>query len=142
MRQPPEIIRHWIESVNEEGRNLSTWERQFMESITEQAEVSGRVSEKQEEILERIYFGENGMSETGGRTLYLQSPEVHAAVYALADIAMRRHETQDELFTELIRFFGWYDRMRTDQVESLKAQLTEALRWSVRPMQTGEVPHA
>ena len=55
MKQPPEVIRQWIERINEEGRGLSQWEQQFMESITDQAGVSGSVSEKQQEILERIY---------------------------------------------------------------------------------------
>ena len=55
MKHPPEVIRHWIESVNEEGRGLTPWEKSFMESITEQAGISGQVSEKQQESLERIY---------------------------------------------------------------------------------------
>lgn len=54
-KQSPEVIRHWIETVNDEGRGLTAWEKQFMESITDQAGVTGSVSEKQQEILERIY---------------------------------------------------------------------------------------
>ena len=48
-------IASWIEVVNTEGRNLSSWEKGFMESITDQFERSGSLSERQTEILERIY---------------------------------------------------------------------------------------
>ena len=48
-------IARWIEIVNTEGRNLTAWERSFMESITDQFEGSGSLSERQTEILERIY---------------------------------------------------------------------------------------
>lgn len=55
MRQPKEVLKQWIVAVNDEGRKLTDWEVQFMESITEQFDNSGSLSEKQEEILERIY---------------------------------------------------------------------------------------
>lgn len=55
MKQPKEVIAHWIETVNEEGRNLTQWERSFMESIADQFERAGSLSDRQEEILERIY---------------------------------------------------------------------------------------
>ena len=55
MTQKPEVIEHWINTINEEGRNLSKWELSFMESITDQFSRSNTVSDKQEEILERIY---------------------------------------------------------------------------------------
>lgn len=55
MKQPKEVIAHWIITVNDEGRNLSKWETDFMESVTEQFEERGSVSEKQQEIIERIY---------------------------------------------------------------------------------------
>ena len=55
MRQPKEVLKQWITAVNDEGRKLTDWEVQFMESITEQFDNSGSLSEKQEEILERIY---------------------------------------------------------------------------------------
>ena len=55
MRQPKEVLKQWITAVNDEGRKLTDWEVQFMESITEQFDNSGGLSEKQEEILERIY---------------------------------------------------------------------------------------
>lgn len=55
MKHSNEVIAHWIETVNEEGRNLTDWEVGFMESLTDQFERSGRISDRQEEILERIY---------------------------------------------------------------------------------------
>lgn len=56
-----ENIREWIEAINSEGRGLTKWERDFMESITEQfidptrPQWHGSLSERQEEILEWIY---------------------------------------------------------------------------------------
>lgn len=55
MTKEPKVIEHWITTVNEEGRGLSKWELDFMESITEQFEKRNSISDKQEEILERIY---------------------------------------------------------------------------------------
>jgi hypothetical protein len=54
-RQPREVLEQWISAVNEGGRRLTAWELQFMESITEQFDGGSGLSEKQEEILERIY---------------------------------------------------------------------------------------
>jgi uncharacterized membrane-anchored protein len=54
-RRPREVIEQWIDAVNDEGRRLTDWELHFMESITNQFASSGSLSEKQEEILERIY---------------------------------------------------------------------------------------
>ena len=55
MTKPKEVIREWIELVNTEERNLSKWEQDFMDSITEQFEERGSISDRQEEILELIY---------------------------------------------------------------------------------------
>lgn len=52
----PEVIKAYIDQVNNEGRNLTKWEEDFMESITEQFELENWISNKQEEILERIYL--------------------------------------------------------------------------------------
>jgi len=54
-RQTKEVLKHWITSINDEGRSLTDWEVQFMESITDQFDDSGTLSRKQEEILECIY---------------------------------------------------------------------------------------
>lgn len=45
----------WIEQVNGEGVGLSAWELGFMDSITEQFDLTGRLSEAQIDIVERIY---------------------------------------------------------------------------------------
>lgn len=43
-----------IERVNDEGQNLSKWEQEFMESISDQFERFGSISPRQREILEQI----------------------------------------------------------------------------------------
>ena len=55
MNQSREVVKGWIDRVNDEGRGLTAWEQQFMESITEQFDRSSYLSDKQIEILERIY---------------------------------------------------------------------------------------
>lgn len=50
-----EIIDNMIKAVNDEGRNLTKWELSFMESITEQFEKKNSLSDRQEEILAKIY---------------------------------------------------------------------------------------
>lgn len=50
-----EVVRDWIDRINDEGVNLSDWEKQFMESVTDQFGRRGTISDKQEEIVERIY---------------------------------------------------------------------------------------
>lgn len=52
----PSPIGDWIEKVNTEAHKpLTEWELGFMESITDQWERTGSLSERQIEILERIY---------------------------------------------------------------------------------------
>lgn len=50
-----EVVRDWIDRINDEGLNLSDWEKSFMESVTDQFTRRGSISDKQEEIVERIY---------------------------------------------------------------------------------------
>ena len=54
MTQTKQIIQQWITDVQDEGRGLTKWEEGFIESIAEQFEGSGSLSDRQEEILERI----------------------------------------------------------------------------------------
>ncbi len=54
-RQPREVLQQWISAVNDEGQRLTPWEVNFMETITEQFDGGSGLSEKQEELLERIY---------------------------------------------------------------------------------------
>ncbi len=44
----------WIASGLDYDR-LTDWESRFVESVEEQAQRTGRVTDKQEEILERLY---------------------------------------------------------------------------------------
>lgn len=55
MTKDKDIIENWIETVNTEGKKLSKWELDFMESITDQFASKNWLSDRQEEILERIY---------------------------------------------------------------------------------------
>lgn len=55
MTQSSETIKAWLDKVNTEGHDLSPWESGFMESITAQFDERGSLSDRQEDILERIY---------------------------------------------------------------------------------------
>jgi hypothetical protein len=46
---------HWIDKIADEGVNLTKWEQEFVESVDEQRTSGRRLSERQAEILERIY---------------------------------------------------------------------------------------
>lgn len=52
----PEILRSWVDAIMEEASDkLSSWEIDFVESIDRQLRGGRVLSQKQEEILERIY---------------------------------------------------------------------------------------
>ncbi len=55
MTKPKQVIAEWIDRINNEGRGLNDWEEHFMESVTGQFVGYGSISDRQEEILERIY---------------------------------------------------------------------------------------
>lgn len=56
MKHSVEVIEEWIRLVNEEpSKELTEWELGFMASVTDQFDRRGHLSERQEEILERIY---------------------------------------------------------------------------------------
>ena len=55
MKQPIDIIKYWLDVVQTEGKNLSSWEENFVESLREQLGQYGKISDRQEEILETIY---------------------------------------------------------------------------------------
>jgi hypothetical protein len=48
-------LQHWFDTLEEEGVNLSTWEMEFVASVKEQFERRGTLSDKQIDVLERIY---------------------------------------------------------------------------------------
>lgn len=54
MKHAPEVIQSWLDAINEDS-DLTKWEQGFIESITQQFEERGTLSDRQEEILERIY---------------------------------------------------------------------------------------
>jgi uncharacterized membrane-anchored protein len=55
MQQPIKVIKDWIHLIQTEGQDLTSWEEDFVESLNEQIKRSGRISERQEEILDKIY---------------------------------------------------------------------------------------
>jgi hypothetical protein len=55
MTKDPQIIEDWLSKVNDEGVNLTKWEEDFIESLSDQWAMRKNISDKQEEILERIY---------------------------------------------------------------------------------------
>jgi len=55
MIKEPKKWREWIEAAQLAGEKLTKWEENFLESISEQLTERGSLSERQVEILERIY---------------------------------------------------------------------------------------
>lgn len=54
MTKDPLVIKDWIEQCSH-SRRLTKWERDFIDSLEEQFEEREWISDKQEDILERIY---------------------------------------------------------------------------------------
>ena len=50
-----ELITHMLKSLEAPSRELTKWEEDFIASVTEQFEERGSLSERQAEVLERIY---------------------------------------------------------------------------------------
>lgn len=55
MKQPIEVLKRWIECIEEEGRGVTDWEHSFVESVSEQLDRRGSLSEAQIDSLEKIY---------------------------------------------------------------------------------------
>lgn len=55
MKYTKEQLARVIEEIQEHGVNVSKWEADFVESISDQLQQRGSLSEKQVEILDRIY---------------------------------------------------------------------------------------
>lgn len=54
--QPIEVLQHWIESLEmEASERMTDWELNFVESVSNQLSMFGKLSQKQQEILERLY---------------------------------------------------------------------------------------
>lgn len=54
-KQSPELITHMLDSLTSPYKELSKWEEDFVLSITAWFETRQSLSDKQFEILERIY---------------------------------------------------------------------------------------
>ena len=55
MKQPASVIASWINAIQTDSDGLTKWEEEFINSIDDQMERHGSISDRQEEILERIY---------------------------------------------------------------------------------------
>ena len=55
MKPTTEVLQHWVDTIQEEGRRLTSWEEEFVDSIAERLANRRSLSERQMEILERIY---------------------------------------------------------------------------------------
>jgi hypothetical protein len=55
MKQPKEVVEKWIKTCLEDGKGINAWENEFLVSVSEQLERKGTLSDRQEEIIERIY---------------------------------------------------------------------------------------
>ncbi len=49
------VYEDWIKQIGDNTEKLNDWENSFVESVSDQLDRKGFISEKQEEILERIY---------------------------------------------------------------------------------------
>ncbi len=50
-----DLARHMLESLESPSRELTKWEENFIESVAEQYQTKGWLSDRQLEILEKIY---------------------------------------------------------------------------------------
>ena len=55
MKYDANTIAQWIRELETPSKELTSWESQFLESITDQWDRYHRLSDKQIEILEKIY---------------------------------------------------------------------------------------
>ena len=54
-QQPDEILKDWLFQAMYKSTDLTDWERNFLVSIDKQYRKTGKLSKKQQDILERIY---------------------------------------------------------------------------------------
>lgn len=50
-----EMIKHFLSSLEMPAKELTSWELSFLDSISNQYDERGSLSDKQFEVLERIY---------------------------------------------------------------------------------------
>lgn len=53
MTEPSETIARWISALQDEP--LTRWEESFIQSLDDQMEEHGSISDKQEEVLKKMY---------------------------------------------------------------------------------------
>lgn len=51
----PEMIEHFLKELQMPAKTLTNWELQFLESISNQFDERGSLTDRQFEILEKIY---------------------------------------------------------------------------------------
>lgn len=55
MKHAKATYEDWLWQIREHAHGLSKWEAEFVDSIAAQLETHGKISERQAEILEKIY---------------------------------------------------------------------------------------
>lgn len=55
MKYPPDIIQRWLDELEANPEKLTPWEVDFVESVIIQFKFKKDLTEKQENVLERIY---------------------------------------------------------------------------------------
>lgn len=63
MTHSAKVIEHWLDSIDSCGTEITDWEDDLLADIQKQFEERGSISDKQEEILERIYSERRGLNE-------------------------------------------------------------------------------
>ncbi len=54
-KQTPELVQHFLDALENPAKRLTAWEQNFVESVSNQFDIRGSLSDRQFEILERIY---------------------------------------------------------------------------------------
>lgn len=54
MRQSREMIKSWVEDIENNGKNLTEWELQFMDSMYERIAEGEFISENAENHIDRV----------------------------------------------------------------------------------------
>lgn len=64
------LIEHMLSALDTPSRELTEWEETFLESVREQFEQRWRLSERQAEILERIYAEKTAWRDDDDYAIY------------------------------------------------------------------------
>jgi hypothetical protein len=55
MKQKPEVLWEWLDELAVPKKRLTEWEKVFVFSVTDQLAMRGSLTDKQIDILEKIY---------------------------------------------------------------------------------------